>query len=280
MYNDIFKSPYAEPASFLDKRFIPKTWFDSVFYPFEWAFDGRPGLVSEFGFRDIRIATALSLDALVVLISCHSRIHSRPKEASTGRSHRALIIFVFVAYLLWLGTFSIYRYLLPLELLSGAVIVLAIGRLVPMKAWAAVAGATAALCVATTNFLEWGHRPLEERYIKVTVPPLSSNTLVVVVGGDPISFFIPFLDPNIRWVRVLDGLVRPERDTLLMRRARDLIQAHQGPLLVMKAGASDLETAQTLSQLSLTSAAGECAVLASNLEAERYQLCPISPKLP
>jgi hypothetical protein len=274
--NNLFRSPYAEPLPFADVRFLPKSWVDWLFYPFEWAQHGAPGMVSELAFRDIRIAMAISLGALVLLTRFLSRLN-RGQEAprATPPGIRALIIFMIVAYLLWLGLFSIYRYLLPIELLSGVVIVLAIGSLVNREAWPVVAGAAAALCIATTIPLEWGHARFNKRYVEVTAPQLDPNTLVVIVGRDPVSYFIPFLDPNIRWVSVDNSLVQLGQRNLLVARARDLIHAHRKPLMALQAGVKDDDFARTLAQLSLVPRAETCASLSSNLGPEQYRLCPI-----
>ena len=85
-------------------------------------------MVSELTFRDIRIATAITLGALVLLTRLLSRLARGPHETRSAPGVRVLVIFMILAYLAWLPLFSIYRYLLPIELLSGVATVLAIGR--------------------------------------------------------------------------------------------------------------------------------------------------------
>jgi hypothetical protein len=273
--NNLFQSPYAPPLPFRDARFLPRDWVDWLFYPFEWAYDGTPGLVSEPTFRDIRIATAITLGALAVLTWLLSRRARSPHEARAAPGVRVLVIFMIVAYLAWLFLFSIYRYLLPLELLSGVAIVLAIGALAKRDAWPVVAGAVAALCIATTIPLDWGHAPFNKRYIEVTAPPLGPDTLVVMVGRAPISYVIPFVDPGVRWISVMNNLISPDLDTLLARRGREIIESHRGPTMALQAGVKDEEFAKVLAQLSLVPSSGDCAPLFSNLGEERYQLCPV-----
>ena len=279
-YNNIFRSPFAAPEDFADKRYLPKNWVDWLFYPFEWAYDGHPGLVSQLAFRDIRIATAILLGALAAVTWLVSRLMSQPQRSPITPGVRALIIFMIVGYLLWLAIFSQYRYLLTIEMLSGVAIVLALGRLVQREAWPVLAVLAAAVCIVTTIPQEWGHSSFKKRYLEVTAPTFQPDTLVVIVGDNPVAYFIPFVDPNVRWVNVLSNFLRPEQENLLMRRARDLIQAHRGPLLVLRAGATDADLAKVLASFSLVPGSGDCAPLYSNLAKGRYELCPVERSVP
>jgi hypothetical protein len=175
--------------------------------------------------------------------------------------------------------FSIYRYLLPLELISGIFIVLALGALVTREAWPMVAAATAALCIVTTIPLEWGHSPIRDRYLKISAPPIQPNTLVVIIGTYPISYLVPFFDRSVRWVGGANGLVAPGQNNLLARRARDLIHEHKGPLMVLEAGANEGVATAAMSRLSLART-GDCARVSSNLGGESYRLCPAELRLP
>ncbi|MGH6824167.1 hypothetical protein [Methyloceanibacter sp.] len=280
MFNTLFQSPYWQKVAPWDRRFLPKSWFDWLFYPFEWAHDSRPSLVAEFGFRDIRLALAIALGVIVALTWLNSRLTGHPMRRPLSRGLCALIIFALVGYLLWLPLFSIYRYLLPLELLSGIFIVLALGALLTREAWPVVATAVAGLCIATTIPLEWGHAPIRNRYVEISAPTLQPNTLVVIMGTYPISYLVPFFDRSVRWVGGMNGLVNPDQDNLMARRARDLIRGHQGPLMMLEAGAKEANIAKAMARLSLARSAGECAPVSSNLGGESYRLCPVEVQLP
>lgn len=279
LFNTFFQSPYWEAASMRDQRFLPKSWEDWLFYPFQWAHDSSPSLVAEFGFRDIRLALAISLGALVALTWLYARLGGPQAWRPLPRGISALIIFAAVSYLIWLPMFSIYRYLLPLELISGIFIVLALGVLATREAWPMVAAATAALCIVTTLPLEWGHSPIRDRYLTISAPAIPPNTLVVIVGTYPISYLVPFFDRSVRWVGGANGLVSPGQNNLLARRARDLIHEHKGPLMVLEAGANEDVATAAMSRLSLART-GDCARVSSNLGGESYRLCPAELRLP
>jgi hypothetical protein len=262
-----------------DRRFLPKTWSDWLFYPFVWAQDSSPSLVAEFGLRDIRLALAISLGAIVALTWLISRLTGHALGRPFPRGLWALTIFALVSYLIWLPLFSIYRYLIPLELISGIFIVLALGAIVTREAWPLVAAATAGLCIATTIPIEWGHAPVRDRYVEISAPAIKPDSLVVIIGTYPISYLVPFFDRSVRWVGGANGIVSPEQNNLLARRARDLIHGHQGPLMVLEAGASDAVITAAMSRLSLART-GDCAPVSSNLGGESYRLCSAELRLP
>jgi hypothetical protein len=278
MFNNVFRSPYWEATAFRDRRFLPKTWIDWVVYPFEWARDTGHGIVSELAFRDIRIALAFALGGIAALTWLISRLTGSSRRTHVFPGIRALTIFVLIGYLSWLALFSIYRYLMPLELLSGLLIVLGLGAIARRDAWPVLCFAVAALCMVTTIPLEWGHADFSDRYIKVNAPAIAPDTLVVLVEGSPVAHIIPFVDPKVRWVNVMDWFLHPEQHNLLRRRARDLIQQHSGPLLMLQGGATTAEIDQVLSSVSLAREPGKCASISSNLEEKEYALCPIMPR--
>jgi hypothetical protein len=85
-FNSIFQSGYWEASNLRDTRFLPKTFFDWIIYPAEWAQNGGHGIVSEMSFRDGRIAAALSLGLIAVVVSIYSRVSRLTKEELLPRA--------------------------------------------------------------------------------------------------------------------------------------------------------------------------------------------------
>jgi hypothetical protein len=278
-FNNIFQSPYASPEAYTDTRYIPKTLWDWLSYPFQWAYYDRPGIVSQLPFRDIRLATAITLSALALLAWLVARFGQQPRRAPLTPGVHAFASFMIVGYLLWLGTFSMYRYLLPIELLSGVPIAIAICLLARREAWTVLAAVAGVFSIITTIPQEWGHAPFQKRYLEIGAPPLPPNTLVLMLAGDvPVAYFIPFLDQDARWISVINNFLSPRQNNLLMHRARTLVQNHRGPLMALQSGAADAALMKVLANFSLTPGSGDCAPLYSNLATERYLLCPLERK--
>src|SRR5208283_26892 len=100
--------------------------------------------------RDMRIALVSVFGGLAALTWAVLRLTGHSKGARVAPGIRALTIFAVVAYLIWLPLFSIYRYLVPLELISGVLMVLALGAIVRRDVWPAVSVAALGLCIVTT----------------------------------------------------------------------------------------------------------------------------------
>jgi hypothetical protein len=275
LFNNVFRSPYWEATAGRDGRWLPQTLSDWLFRPFEWAHYTGNGIVSEGGFRDIRIALALMLGGLAALTWIVLRLTRSAKASGVSPSTRALIIFVIVAYLIWLPAFSYYRYLVPLELLSGVLIVLALGAIVRGRVWLLLSLAAAGLSIGTTIPLEWGHAAFRDRYFAVRGPAIAPDTLVIIIGVDPVAYLAPFFDRQVRWVGVENSFLNLDKRNLLMQRVQDLIQEHRGPLLMLQAGARDEDVEAALSRFSLARGPGECESIWSNFREGHYSMCPL-----
>jgi hypothetical protein len=281
MMNTVFQSPYWELSSVRDTRFLPKTMVDVLFYPWEWSVNSQYSIVSELPFCDIRIALAMSLGILILAKWGIWRYAGQWITTAMPSSIRAVVIFGLVAYFIWLSLFGIYRYLLPLEMLSGLFVVLALGALFARPAiWTLVAVAAAVACMVTTVPLEWGHRPFGNRYVEVSAPTLPSDTLVVLVGDEPVSYLIPFMSPDIVWVGLLNNFLSPDQQNLLIRRERDLLSSHKDNLMVLKTGTAPEVVSEVLAAFGLAAEEGNCKSISTNLNDQPYQLCQVVKLLP
>jgi hypothetical protein len=276
MMNTVFQSPYWELSSVRDTRFLPKTMVDVLFYPWEWAVNSQYSIVSEVPFRDIRIALAMSLGMFIWAKWGIYRYAGQRVTMAVPSSVRAVVIFGLVAYCIWLLLFGIYRYLLPLEMLSGLFVVLALGALLARPTiWTLAAVAAAVACMVTTVPLEWGHRPFGNRYVEVSAPTLPSDTLVVLVGDEPVSYLIPFMSPDIIWVGLLNNFLSPDQQNLLVRRERDLISSHKDHLMVLKSGTAPEVVSKVLAAFGLAAEDGNCKSIFTNLNDQPYKLCQV-----
>lgn len=204
-------------------------------------------------------------------------VTARPHEGTAiSRSTLALFVGVGVSYTGWLGTFSIYRYLLPIEMLSGAILMAAFRQIARPVAVPVLMIATAMATWFTTNPLEWGHIPFRDHYLEISAPRIEPGTMVLNVGNNPVAFLIPFLDPGVRWLSLDNNLLRPEQGNALVARERSLIAGQHGPILVLHAVASSTEVNTILAAYGLVENPNQCQNILSNLGSETYALCAAS----
>ncbi len=279
MANTVFQSPYAELDAFRDTRFLPKSVVDVIFYPFEWAISVQHGIVSELSFRDIRLALVFSLGVLALVTLGWLHYSGKRVAAAVPAGIRALVVFGLMSYVIWLLMFGIYRYLLPLEMLSGLLIALALGPLTRRALWTPAAVGAAFVCMLTTVPLEWGHTPLGSKYVEVSAPALPPDTVVILAEDEPWSYLIPFMSPDIIWVSLCNNFLSPDQGNLLVRRGRDLVSSHRDRLMVLQTGARPEVVSQVLAELDLAADNENCKSISSNLNDQPYQLCPVAPRL-
>lgn len=268
--NTLFHSPFWENASFRDTRFLPKDLWEAVTFPFIWASGTDHGVAAELGFRDIRVALGLSAVVLAVATLLFARGDAR---APLPRSILALFVASVVAYVAWIAGFSIYRFLLPTEMLSGVLVLAALSQIARPAAAPVLMAVAAFACSITTLPLEWGHTPFRDHYVEVSAPPIEPDALILIVGADPVAYFIPFMDPSARWLGLDNNLLRPNQGNALVARERSLIERQSGAIMVMHAGAPPAEVSAVLAAYGLTEDADRCGQVSSNLGGEAYTLC-------
>jgi hypothetical protein len=200
--NNLFHSPWADPSFARAVKFLPRSVWQALFYPFFWL-RGRAHVVSETGVRDWHFALAY----LAIFAVCLAR--KLPDR-------RVLLVFSFVvtAFVLWETMFSILRYALPLEVLTGPVIIASLAStpghksflllffkkevrfffekqhektfiILSMGVWA--------FLLATSGWPGWGRvRRTPQAVFEIESPILPDGT-TLIVAGEPVGFVIPFL---------------------------------------------------------------------------------------
>ena len=261
----IFHSPYVPETNLGASRFGPKTLLDAVVFPVYWAL--HPLRVAEVRLRELSIPIAYLLVAVLVvatLVVAVARVvrgraggpsaagAETEEDASSGRRAEApfaadvdryLVALFAVSLALWTKVFDVYRYLIPLELLSPLVAYGAARRILGLgsdASWVRRRGSRAlvpgflcvcALCAATANPANyWGRAPFGSRFFSLALPGVLANgrvDAVVEVGGQPLGFIFPQLPPRIVAIGGIGNLLTPA-NRALARRALARVRADGG----------------------------------------------------
>jgi hypothetical protein len=240
--NDVFRSPYFEPWNFEDHRFLPKTALQTVAYPL-YFFLSRVPVAGEARFREARFAVLYVLIVAVVVKVLLERRSARRAAELTGatptawaRVDVALLAFMVVSYVMWQKKFSIYRYLIPLELLAPLVIYLLVCFLVPsQRRRVLVTAILLAAIVLGMRTPTWGRRDWGRDFFGTSVRPgaVPSTSLILVATYEPLAFVAPALPPEARIVRVQSNFFEPTATTMLAKEIRTIITEHRGPLRLL-----------------------------------------------
>ncbi len=275
--NQIFQSSYFEPTEIVESRFLQRDLWSLIIFPFSWTrLDTY--VVTEPAFRDWRaaiayVAMAAGVGAFAVrsLRGCNSQ---REIFAQT-RGLDLVFIFVVVSYVIWAHVSGYYRYVIPLELLTGVVTMGALIWLIEnRRVRLVVAFMVLAIATTTTVYPDWGRRQYGDRYVDVHVPPLPPNSVVLIATDDPVSYFIPFAEPTARYVGIENNYLRLSQDNRLASKVKEVMRAAGRPKFVLDVDGAKLDG--LLRQLGLTLGGSACLPIRSNLEGHNLSLCPVA----
>lgn len=258
-FNNLFGSPMAAPVGIGDTGWLPKTLLDRVLWPFICLFD--PRRISEQPFRHVLwpLLYVAGLVLLVLALRALLRRKAGPLAAQPGTAF--VLAFSGLAYLLWLNLFSIYRYLVPQELLLPLLSWLALTAL-----WPGERGRRIALVCVLLGGLslfshgDWGRAGRGWEAFSVELPPLPTPaaTAVVTIKADPPQgWLVPFFPRDVVFLSLANGF--PESPGYVARAQQLLRERPQRYLMMGPGPVPDLERAQPLLQpYGLQAVPGSC----------------------
>jgi hypothetical protein len=283
-FNDVFRSPLLLADSYKDYKFLPTGLADALLFPLVTLWD--PMRVSEVDFLDLRIP----LLALVLLASAGFALLGRRRPASASPAvwpaplRAYLAAFAVVSYVLWLQMFSIYRYVVTLELLAPLLVTgLVLAWPVAPRARAALVTALLLAMVVLTRPADWGRVDWSDRFVPVELPDLLAEatapgrpTPMLLMGGiEPMGYVVPALPPAMPVVRIQSYLYNPWNGVGFIDLVRQRLAAHAGPLLTLFE-AGDHEIVRVLDAYGLRLDDAHCGLVRSPL-GPALKLCATLP---
>jgi hypothetical protein len=242
--NQIFHSPYFEPTAIRDDRFIPHGLWGLLTFPFSWTVTDTY-IVVEHPFRDWRAAIAyVAMVAGVVGFATHRLRRDDRWRVTEGQTRGLALVYVFVAvsYVAWALGFGYYRYVVPLEMLTGVVTVGAlIWLLKDRRLCIGAAIVVLAVAAVTTVYPNWGRRPYDGGYVDVHVPPLPANAVVLIATWDPAAFFIPYAESRAQYVGIENNYLELSQHNKLANAVKQAMREPGRPKFVVNVDALDRE---------------------------------------
>ena len=190
-----------------------------------------------------------------------------------------LLAFFLFSYVLWLRLFSIQRYVTPLGLISGLLLLVTLDRLLaglPAKLAAFSLLAVFSLFWMQADFRSWRVPYGSSGWFGLGMPSelQQPNTLVLQLGGEPTSYVVAYLPESVRAVRLLDIVIPLDgTETELTRRAEQILAQHSGPLRTLAAGALGDADFAYLKRFGLA-LQGDCVEFRS--DTDRLTTCPLA----
>lgn len=195
MFSQYFHSDWVPPLPFTDERYKPKSLLQWIAYPFFWL-QGKPFVVTEPELADIRFALAW-LSCLVLIPSTFVLRLRRPGIYLPVRA--GLLCFAILSYLIWMKLFSILRYAIPIEALTGWMFTEAVRDICSVlrseqtrqRTFRTITASVICVAAVTTRYPGFGHTHFTGKTFDVSPLPLPENSLVLLEGRT-LSYYAPF----------------------------------------------------------------------------------------
>ena len=227
LYNDIFNSPWYSNISIGEAtRFTPKTLIDFLLYPIYWGFS-KSHIVSELDIRDPRIFFVIFSALFFITVNLKCFDTNFDNFLIKYKKLAILLIYFFSSYFVWLFKFSIYRYILPLELISGIIILLISGYVVKNRTYFFVLSFTMTVFIVSyTIYPNWGRIKFTESFFSTsTLPSLPKNSLLVLIGDQPLSYIVPLLGGDFKTVGIENNFLKFNDSNLLSSKIKEVIKS-------------------------------------------------------
>lgn len=270
-FNQLFQSPLLIDASYRDTTFTTgHDWLARLAFP--WIFTRDSLQVAEWKFRDARILAAYVVIPLTLLM-CLIKSRQRP-AVSVPPVYKFLFCFAAVSYAAWLIMFSVYRYLIPLEMLAPLLIVLAVMQWPITNRLRVLCSVALMLVLQSVVIINPMRQAWDAQYVRTQIPSLpdAQHTMVLMAGTAPMAFVIPGFPAEIPFLRIDGWLVdKDDHASGLARQMRSRVAQHTGPLYLLFAE-PEQQRAVAAAQAYGLSVSTSCTTLRSNI-AEPLQLC-------
>ena len=264
-YNDVFRSPWADPVRFTATRFGPSSLLEWPIFPYEmlWKLEG---FVSEPEFRDARPALLYTL-AVAALVA-------RPPRLPAMRGEwRFLGVFFVASFLAWAVMYRIFRYLVPLEMVGALFIAHFVARFVRGRHLAVALAAALVAVILTCKFPTWWRQRFEQEFFVVAMPPVKPDALVLLASAEPMSYVLPSFPGDARFAGLVSNFNDPSRANLLQQAIAAAIRDHRGALYALAVPVGRDEGGEALARMGL--ARTTCATIETNMRVSPLELCEL-----
>lgn len=234
-FSSLFPNPLIPPVGVVDTYWLPKSLTEYLLWPVLFSLDS--GRVGQMPVRQIIWAVAYGVFLGWVVTAALRRAGGKgehPRRLSPPAL--ALVTFVALAYLFWMLLFSIYRYLVPIELLLPIFILVVMRGLfnaATARRWSLGLLSVCTLVVVAGGAATWGHEGWATPPYRAELPPLDQperTTVVIPVPDPPLAWMAALFPPSVAFTQIEPILPRTEE---YPRRVHALIRERAGPVFAL-----------------------------------------------
>lgn len=230
-FNQWFGAPLASSTGIVDKARLPDSLGQALLWPIKLLTE--PDRFSEVGQRTIVWLVLILVSAGLAIQRILAGRQAEPPSRARPAEH-FLLLFLLLGFIAWIFTFSIYRYLVGLELLAPLAIWIAVNRAMPGPWSHRLSGALlgSVLLVGLVGSESWGHSRLAWSSVEVETPVLEhpEQHVLVLVGDQPQSWRLPWWPSEVAFIGLANNFPESEE---FRHEVRNRLQARPGPHLAM-----------------------------------------------
>jgi hypothetical protein len=182
LFGSVFPNPMARPDFVGDPRWRPHGWFETTFWPYVFTADSKR--LGEIRIRQIIWSIVYTLFWVWVAVRASSWIMRRKAFAAIDTRARFILLFVAFGYLLWMQMFSLYRYIVTIEVLTPLVVWILMHQLLPNRNGERIAGvllAAASVVVMAGGARTAGHEDWADPLWHAEVPEIAQPEATTVM---------------------------------------------------------------------------------------------------
>lgn len=265
-FNNVFQNPLAASVAVGDTSWLPKTFWQQILWPFIISADAQK--VGQINIRQIIWAIAYFLLICFAAKMLYLKLRGN-KLATLMTMERFVIVVVAVGFLIWMKLFSIYRYMVPMDLLAPLAVFILCKAVFPYVWAKRVAGVslTIAVLIVLSGTRTWWHEPWGENLLHAEIPALAdpARTTVLTIEGDPPWAWLAIAFPvKVAFVQIQGNFPQGPK---YKERVNEILLERNGPTFVQFSGHldEDVEKAtkirRQIEQLGLTKNADRCEAL-------------------
>ncbi|MBB5445188.1 MULTISPECIES: hypothetical protein [unclassified Paraburkholderia] len=232
-FSNLFPNPLVPPIGVADLRWFPRSVLDALLWPFIFSLHSQR--ISDTPIRQVIWALLYAAAILWVARAVWRALDARRATSLTSRQ-AFVLVFIAVGYVMWLKTFSVYRYVVAMEVLAPLALYVLVDDMLPGRAGKRIATwviAFATLVVVAHGAPTYGHVRWARKGFHADTPAISDprrTTGVLPGGAQGLSWLVTQFPPDVAFVTLDPNVLVTSRYN---ERLKDIIAQRGGPAYVV-----------------------------------------------
>ncbi|RKP59039.1 hypothetical protein [Pararobbsia silviterrae] len=205
-FSTIFPNPLGAPITVGDARWGTKGVLEALLWPF--IFSAHPVRISDLIIYQIIWPLAYIVFWVGVVVEIAARLRRRTLTQIDSRAWFVLL-YVVIGYIVWMKAFSIYRYLVAVEVLLPIAVFVMLVRMLPYPSARRVAlwilGASTLMNIGTGLTRSWGHEAWDDPLYRAEVPAIAQpakTTVVLYVEQSAWAWLAPLFPSEVAFTQI------------------------------------------------------------------------------